>query len=147
MRQIKGALIARGISMPDEAREVIFPQGVRVFGGEEAGRQAAPAAPPRPHGASRAAEDASTVGAGLENEDILCEEEAPDLAETRENLLPEAGRRGEGGGGACGDAEQRSRSRQRWSRRAEMCFGRSWKIDIRSRASPTNFFAQFFNRW
>lgn len=35
LRSVKSALTNHGISMPDEAREVIFPEGVRVIGGDE----------------------------------------------------------------------------------------------------------------
>jgi hypothetical protein len=34
LRAVKSALMVGGISMPDEAREVIFPEGVRVLPGD-----------------------------------------------------------------------------------------------------------------
>ncbi len=43
MRQTKQALLANGISMPDEAREIIFPQGLPIYRGDAAEGQGIPA--------------------------------------------------------------------------------------------------------
>jgi len=93
MRQIKEALLTRGISMPDEAREVIFPQGLPVYrmSGEGAkgpapGRSAATAPTARQAPAAVESEDSAAEG-GLANEDILAEEEAGTVPESKDNLL------------------------------------------------------------
>ena len=83
LRAVKAALTAEGISMPDEAREVIFPQGVRVFG---AGADEAPAAsPPAIDVARIAPEPEANVSEG----DLLAENPAPadDTAQEAEQDL------------------------------------------------------------
>ncbi|WP_224405848.1 mechanosensitive ion channel domain-containing protein [Afifella sp. IM 167] len=92
MRQIKEALLMRGISMPDESREVIFPQGLPVYRmdrPETAGatRPHAPAREARPTPAVAVEGEHSAAEGGLANEDILREEEASTEPEAEENLL------------------------------------------------------------
>jgi hypothetical protein len=77
IRLIKRAFQESGISMPDEAREVIFPQGLTVR--REPVRPGPPtrAVPPPPAATSREPEVLSTAGeAGLESEDAQIHEQA-----------------------------------------------------------------------
>lgn len=87
MRQTKQALLDGGISMPDEAREVIFPQGLPIYRGEPGGKPVAPrrARPPRQVTES----DATSAEGGLasEEDDVLREAGATRTPDERENLL------------------------------------------------------------
>ncbi|MCB1496982.1 MAG: mechanosensitive ion channel [Bauldia sp.] len=87
MRQTKQALINGGISMPDEAREVIFPQGLPLYRAEPGGKP--PVAPKRRKPPPSAESDATHAEGGLasEDEDILREAGAARTADERENLL------------------------------------------------------------
>src|SRR5690606_23400935 len=71
LRLMKRTLVERGMSMPDEAREIIFPQGVPLLGAGEAPSAVLPAAPstaaPAQPGAEPAAESTAAEG-GLGNE-------------------------------------------------------------------------------
>ena len=97
MRQTKQALIENGISMPDEAREVIFPNGVPIHraaptaldrGREEPREPAAPRTTPAEEAVDTAAEG------GLANEDILGQAVGAKVPEAQENLLEERLRAG-----------------------------------------------------
>jgi small-conductance mechanosensitive channel len=65
LRAVKSALLLEGISMPDEAREVIFPEGVRVFDGPDGQSKQVPA----PSKDTPVAEPASSAAEG----DLLSE--------------------------------------------------------------------------
>jgi small-conductance mechanosensitive channel len=67
LRLIKRALTERGISMPDEAREIIFPQGVPIIRPAEARSPASAPAAPTPAPDEPTAEVTSAEG-GLGNE-------------------------------------------------------------------------------
>jgi small conductance mechanosensitive channel len=88
IRLAKRALDLRGISMPDEAREVIFPQGVPIVGslvsggGEPPSEPTAVAPPGRPVEPDALSTD--TEG-GLRSEDASIKEQA------RHSRIPEAG--------------------------------------------------------
>lgn len=64
IRKIKQALLDAGISMPDEAREIIFPQGVPVVGAD--------AMPPPPKPAAK--EGVSAVEADMSADDDLADQ-------------------------------------------------------------------------
>ncbi len=69
LRLIKRALVEHGVSMPDEAREVIFPQGVPIVRLDEMPAPTSAAAPEMP--AAWAAEpntEATSAEGGLGNE-------------------------------------------------------------------------------
>jgi small-conductance mechanosensitive channel len=67
LRLIKRALIERGISMPDQAREIIFPQGVPLV--RSVATPAAPrSAPAAPAPATEPATEATSAEGGLGNE-------------------------------------------------------------------------------
>ena len=87
MRQTKQALINGGISMPDEAREVIFPQGLPLYRAEPGGKP--PVAPKRRKPPPSTESDATHAEGGLasEDEDILREAGTARTADERENLL------------------------------------------------------------
>lgn len=107
MRQTKRALQSAGISMPDEAREVVFPQGVPIR------RETAPGKPEEARAEStqpRAAvqdaaghgDSATAAEGGLSNEDdeIITEAGPAGVPEERENFLEgEAGQLTEKPGG------------------------------------------------
>ncbi len=86
IRRTKSGFDQAGISMPDEAREVVFPQGVPVNMTREVSATAAPA-PQKPVPASRveASPDAHQAEGGLLNDDAQIEKQA------RESRLPEEG--------------------------------------------------------
>jgi small conductance mechanosensitive channel len=96
IRLVKRAFQKHGISMPDEAREVVFPQGVTVtvLKGEEA--DAHGAKPKKLLPAESLHEDLDTVStkaeAGLYSEAVVIEEQAKQAQPLKdgENLLPEA---------------------------------------------------------
>lgn len=76
LRLIKRALIREGITMPDDAREIIFPDGVPITGLPEP--EGAPAAPPVPKRLSDIEPEQSATEAegDLENEAREIEEQA-----------------------------------------------------------------------
>ena len=77
LRLIKRALIESGISMPDEAREIIFPQGVPVVGMGGAGPGAAAAAAlPAEMPAPESAASSTRAEGGLSNEQDKIEQQA-----------------------------------------------------------------------
>ncbi len=83
LRLIKRALVEHGISMPDESREVIFPQGVPIVGLDASARpptSVAELVPPRPE-----PEDAATAAEGG-----LGNEAADMTAEVADATIPEA---------------------------------------------------------
>lgn len=87
MRQTKQALIDGGISMPDEAREIIFPQGLPIIRGEPSvGAPAPKRSKPKPQRSESAVTHAE---GGLDNQegDILREAGKARTADERENLL------------------------------------------------------------
>jgi len=88
MRQAKQALLDGGISMPDEAREVIFPQGLPIYRGSKPVREEVQIAKPRPKLEPSEA-DVSQAEGGLETEDEDALREAGDTKspDERENLL------------------------------------------------------------
>ena len=101
MRQTKQALIENGISMPDEAREVIFPNGVPIHRLGSVAVATEPKerpeeAPPRQNLAGAEADDTAAEG-GLANEDILGEAAGAKVPEAQENLLEVRPRPGEAG--------------------------------------------------
>ncbi len=83
LRLIKRALVEHGISMPDEAREVIFPQGVPIV--REAPAVAAPAAATRPAPRQPEREEAATSAEGG-----LGNEAAELTGEVADATIPEA---------------------------------------------------------
>jgi small conductance mechanosensitive channel len=95
IRLVKRAFQKHGISMPDEAREVVFPQGVTVtvLKGEEA--DAHGAKPKKRLPAESLHEDLDTVStkaeAGLYSESVVIEQQAKQAQPLKdgENLLPE----------------------------------------------------------
>ena len=88
MRQVKRALQDAGISMPDAAREIIFPDGVPVRQAP-AGKRGTEVAPQRSARESRDAEVA-TLGEGdliSESGELERQADVADLSNTGENLL------------------------------------------------------------
>lgn len=83
LRLIKRALVERGISMPDEAREVIFPQGVPIV--RDSSASAPPAAVPPPAARVAEPEEAATAAEGG-----LGSEAAELTAEVAHATIPEA---------------------------------------------------------
>lgn len=89
IRQVKRTFEAEGISMPDEAREILFPEGVSVrmvetaAGAEEMREQPVPAAVPAPE-----APDSEAEG-DLASEDPLLQQQASQsrTPETGSNIL------------------------------------------------------------
>ena len=100
LRLIKKALTEEGISMPDEAREVIFPQGVPVMMMDGSGGSA-PAKPasapsqslPKPP-AEESGASATTSEGDLDNDTASIERHAAasDIPEAEQDLLAGAGR-------------------------------------------------------
>ncbi|WP_422002455.1 mechanosensitive ion channel domain-containing protein [Reyranella sp.] len=89
IRLVKRAYQQRGISMPDEAREVVFPQGVPVIMSE--GARTGPSPEPRPP--TESADSVSTEAeAGLGSEAGLLKEQASRVRPVApgDNLLAEA---------------------------------------------------------
>lgn len=88
MRQVKRALQDAGISMPDEAREIIFPNGVPV---RQVPSEAGETWPDRQGPASNSGDGAvATAGEGdllSEKEELERQADAADLSNTGENLL------------------------------------------------------------
>lgn len=70
MRMIKSAFLSNRISMPDDAREVIFPEGIRVLSEESQDRTGAPTELPKP---------ASAVSVGDKSDDQLASPSEGDL--------------------------------------------------------------------
>lgn len=96
IRLVKRAFQLHGISMPDETREVIFPQGVPVTMLERqpasaAGEPAAPAAPAAPP-RDEPVEASTKAEAGLYSEAAVIGDQARQAQQLRvgENLLPPA---------------------------------------------------------
>ena len=92
MRQTKQALLDGGISMPDEAREVIFPQGLPIFRKASEKSEEKGAVAPLPTLAltpSPSEADTSTAEGGLDNEedDVMREAGAAKSPDEKENLL------------------------------------------------------------
>ncbi len=88
MRQVKRALQDAGISMPDEAREIIFPEGVpiRRIARDQPETEVREQSPVPDTGDNAVA----TVGEGdlvSEEEDLERQADATDLSDTGENLL------------------------------------------------------------
>lgn len=83
LRAVKSALTLEGISMPDEAREVIFPEGVRVL--DHSDQNGAPARHPEPP-IPPAPEPTSSVAEG----DLLSDppiDNTPDAQDAENDLL------------------------------------------------------------
>jgi len=97
IRLVKRAFQAHGISMPDEAREVVFPQGIPITMLERepaaapSGDRPAPA-PASPRGAPQdeQAEVSTKAEAGLYSEAAVIEDQARQAQQLKveENLLP-----------------------------------------------------------
>lgn len=88
MRQVKRALQDAGISMPDEAREIIFPDGVPIR--RIAREQPEPEVHPTDSDQDTGDDAVSTVGEGdlvSEKEDLERQADAADDSDTGENLL------------------------------------------------------------
>ena len=100
LRLIKKALTEKGISMPDEAREVIFPQGVPVMmmDGSSSTAPAQPASAPAPSLPKPPAEEsgasATTSEGDLDNDTASIERHAAgsDIPEAEQDLLARADR-------------------------------------------------------
>ncbi|MGI9114601.1 MAG: mechanosensitive ion channel domain-containing protein [Chthoniobacterales bacterium] len=94
IRLLKGAYQKHGISMPDEAREVIFPQGVPVTTIESKPGEKQPARAPAQPSAARSHADSDAVStkaeAGLGSEAGVIKEQAREAQPLKEaeNLLP-----------------------------------------------------------
>jgi len=86
MRQTKRALLDGGVSMPDEAREVIFPQGLPVY---RMAKQDEGAVEPREPAPGPSEADASSAEGGLDKEDdeLLRDAGATRSPDEKENLL------------------------------------------------------------
>lgn len=84
LRLVKRALVEHGITMPDEAREVIFPQGVPIV------RQAAAPDPPATGTARPAPRGTGPEAAATEAEGGLGNETADLTAEVADATIPEA---------------------------------------------------------
>ena len=99
LRLMKRALVEHGISLPDEAREVIFPQGVPIVGqAERADIQTSegsaaetPSRAPRPAAPADAEPESSRAEGGLGNEtaDLTAEVAHATIPEAETNLLTE----------------------------------------------------------
>jgi len=87
MRQTKQALIDGGISMPDEAREVIFPQGLPIFRAEAPTKRGSGSESARPTAAEESAAMPAEGGLSSEEGDLLREAGATKTGDERENLL------------------------------------------------------------
>lgn len=85
LRLIKRALIEHGISMPDEAREIIFPQGVPIVRAAETPTPTAPASPPAARTRPTAPEAETTPAEGGLGDEI-----AGYPAEIADATIPEA---------------------------------------------------------
>ena len=96
IRLVKRAFQKHGISMPDEAREVVFPQGVTVTVLKGGQADARGAKPEKLFPAESLHEDLDTVStkaeAGLYSEAVVIEEQARQAQPLKdgENLLPVA---------------------------------------------------------
>jgi len=96
IRLVKRAFQEHGIAMPDDAREVIFPQGVPVTVLDRTPAAAGDAGPQRQGPAAAPAEDTGAVStqaeAGLYSEAVVIEEQARHAQPLKEgeNLLPVA---------------------------------------------------------
>ncbi|MEO8654932.1 MAG: mechanosensitive ion channel family protein [Ramlibacter sp.] len=97
IRLVKRAFQEHGISMPDEAREVVFPQGIPVTmferqAGAAAGERFATAPAPTPAGPPREERDevSTKAEAGLYSEATVIEDQARQAQQLKvgENLLP-----------------------------------------------------------
>jgi hypothetical protein len=89
MRQVKRALQNAGISMPDEAREIIFPDGVPVRQVSTEERDAE--VKPQPSGPASGDGAVATTGEGdllSERKELERQADAADLTDAGENLLP-----------------------------------------------------------
>jgi small-conductance mechanosensitive channel len=96
IRQVKRAYQMHGISMPDEAREVVFPQGIPIslIDGKPAAPSPAPAKEPLARGGLSEEPDVVSTRAegGLQSEAGVLDEQARQAQPLREgeNLLPKA---------------------------------------------------------
>lgn len=98
IRLVKRAFQEQGVTMPDDAREIIFPQGVPVtlISRRTAAAAAGDAGPQRPRPAVAPAEDTDAVStqaeAGLYSEAVVIEAQARQAQPLKggENLLPSA---------------------------------------------------------
>ena len=86
IRLVKRALEASGISMPDEAREVIFPQGVPVFS-----LQSAPAPVPSSNEPPMPEKDTPSDPLSTQSEGGLRSEDAQIQEQARQSRSPEEG--------------------------------------------------------
>ena len=90
LRQSVAALGAVGISSPDDAREIIFPQGVPILQGSDAQHAMKPAEPRKAEQAlpdDTAAETADEGGLGSETDSLLDQAEQSREPEEGDNLL------------------------------------------------------------
>lgn len=91
MRRVKHALLAGGVSMPDEAREVIFPQGLPIYRAEQdetKGRQSLSDATPPDTADADARPTAPGEGTLVNDAEVsLTPNGSPDGPEADENLL------------------------------------------------------------
>lgn len=90
MRLVKSAFLSKGISMPDDAREVIFPQGIRVLTQEESAtqREAVQALEPASiSGADQAKASASEGALAPEAPELQRQASASVLGQNEKNIL------------------------------------------------------------
>ncbi len=90
MRQTKQALLDGGISMPDEAREVIFPQGLPIYRTDPPARRSDAPAAPRTQGVAEHEATPAEGGLASEGGDLMREAGDARTADERENLLDAA---------------------------------------------------------
>ena len=92
IRLVKRAFQKHGISMPDEAREVVFPQGVPVtmLEGRAQGAQGAPETPPTAESPAKDSDVSTKAEAGLHSDAGVLEAQARRAQPLGENLLPSA---------------------------------------------------------
>jgi small-conductance mechanosensitive channel len=94
IRLVKRAFQAHGISMPDEAREVVFPQGIPITMQEQepaaTNRERPAAAAPSGAPKDEQAEVSTKAEAGLYSEAVVIEDQARQAQQLKagENLLP-----------------------------------------------------------
>lgn len=95
MRQSKQALLDGGVSMPDEAREVIFPNGLPIYRAEPADtKKMATVTGPARTAAPEADTSSAEGGLDREDDDVIREAGAHATPEEVENLLgPSPGQR------------------------------------------------------
>jgi small-conductance mechanosensitive channel len=92
IRLVKRAFQEHGISMPDEAREVVFPQGIPVtmLEGRAQGAQVAREKPPAAESPAESSDVSTRAEAGLHSDAGVLKAQARQAKPLGENLLPSA---------------------------------------------------------